>query len=604
MTNRTHKDEVTFEEKFNDYGEYENNTGEDYSISSIDTAPNYDDYEYEKEDDGTWDLVKRLSIAVVAIIIIIILILLLLRACTGTPGTKPSEDLEGKLIKAGKDYFALMEDEKPSVKGTCNTVTLSVLKDLEYLGDEFKDCDGSLTYVKVCLLDSGKYHYLPIMECAGEDYDTKFDEFTPGTESDLVADKSDVKFEYNAQYLEDEKATYGKTEELWKDEIKYDNYKTLSVVNYYRYRDKEYTWTLRKRLYYPGDVLNASDLDTYYTAYPANNYINKTAKATVYRWYTIKNKQYYPQYSGYAAQEPSGYPYYDEKESVAYVYYRTRKWVETSKPNRVSPQKMYVCTNPSVKGKKYYSYEECSLNTNEQYNAGYTVTERILYTCDNGMTEVSASATCLACPSGSALKSDNSSCGNYSKWSGWTINQDFSPVCNVKNTDTCDSQVIVMKRWYKGDKEYVGNTSPTGQSPYYATSPKEGAIADLSTKATGYKWYKLVNTTTTTEYYATSPQQDAIPTDTFKWGSWTKYSTTKPETKKGSREIQTRVRVKLQQVLSSSESSWKELDKNYMSEKDLIKKLQDLGYKVNTLEDVTLNGDIKLLIKLYHRDRI
>ena len=34
---------------------------------------------------------------------------------------------------------------------------------------------------------------------------------------------------------------------------------------------------LRKRLYYPGDVLNASDLDTYYTAYPANNYINKTA---------------------------------------------------------------------------------------------------------------------------------------------------------------------------------------------------------------------------------------------------------------------------------------------------------------------------------------
>ena len=95
MTNRTHKDEVTFEEKFNDYGEYENNTGEDYSISSIDTAPNYDDYEYEKEDDGTWDLVKRLSIAVVAIIIIIILILLLLKACTGTPGTKPTKLITG-----------------------------------------------------------------------------------------------------------------------------------------------------------------------------------------------------------------------------------------------------------------------------------------------------------------------------------------------------------------------------------------------------------------------------------------------------------------------------------------------------------------------------
>ena len=42
-------------------------------------------------------------------------------------------------------------------------------------------------------------------------------------------------------------------------------------------------------------------------------------------------------------------------------------------------------------------------------------------------------------------------------------------------------------------------------------------------------------------------------------------------------------------------------------QKDLvnfIEQIKDLGYKVNTLEDVALNGDIKLLIKLYHRDRI
>lgn len=603
MVNKTRKDEVTFEEKFNDYGEYENNTGEDYTISSIDTAPNYEDYDYEKEDNSTLDLVKRLSIAVAAIVLIIVIILLLIKACAATPSNKEN-DLEDKLLKAGKEYYELMQDDLPTVKGTCSTVTLSVLKDLDYLGEEFNTCDESLTYVKVCMLESGNYHYLPIMECAGDENDTKFDEFKEGSESDLVADKSDVKFEYNAEYLADEEATYGKIEELWKDEITYDNYKTISVTNYYRYRDKEYTWTLRKRMYYPGDVLNASDLNTYYTAYPANNYINKTAKTVVYRWYTIENKEYYPQYSGYAAQQPSGYPYYDESESVAYVYYRTRNWVETTKPTVVSPQKMYVCTNPNIKNAKYYSYEECSLNANPKYNEGYTVTDRILYTCDNGMSEVSSNVSCYSCPSGSALKSDNSSCGNYSTWSSWTINGDFSPVCNVKNTDTCDSQVIVMNRWYKGEKKSVGNTSPTGQNPYYAESPVSGAIKDTTTKTTGYKWYKLVNTTPTTEYYATSPQQDATPTDDYKWGSWTKYSTTKPETKSGSREIETKVKVKLKQILSSSSTSWKKVSDTYLSEEELIKKLQDLGYNVNTIEDVSLNGDIKLTIKLYHRDRI
>ena len=44
--NKKDHDEVTFEEKFNDYGEYDNNTNEDYRISGIDSTPNYE-YEYE-----------------------------------------------------------------------------------------------------------------------------------------------------------------------------------------------------------------------------------------------------------------------------------------------------------------------------------------------------------------------------------------------------------------------------------------------------------------------------------------------------------------------------------------------------------------------------
>ena len=604
--NKGDHDEVTFEEKFNDYGDYDNNTGEDYRISGIDSTPNYD-YEYEDDDKDNKELVKKTTVIMLGIILLVIIILILLKACSGTgvnKGNNSSESLEDKLIKAGKDYFSVLTTELPDTKGTCNTVSLDVLTQLDYLGEEFNVCDKTYTYVKACMLNNADIQYTPFMSCEGPNNTTNFGEWKPGDETDLTKDKSDVKFLYTASYIKDSSdSTYGKVEEFWKNEIPYDNYKTISSTNYYRYRDKEYIWMLRKRYYYPGDVLNASDIDTYYIDSPSNKYVNKTGKTIGYRWYTLNNKVYYPTNDGYAYTAPNGYPLHDDSENVAYTFYYTRTWNEVAKPTSVSPQLMYMCVNPEVSNRIYNSYEPCSLNSSAAYNYGYTETKGTYYTCDGGLTKVDASARCLSCPEGSSLRGDKSSCGSFSSWSSAKINNDFSPVCDV-NLDTCTSRLVVVYRWYKADIAYIGNESPTGQSPYYTKSPQEGAVKDVDTAKTVYKWYKLVDAGETNEYSSVSPAQDATKTSKYKWGEWTNYSSTKPKTVSGSREIQKKVKVKLKRIITSSNSSRAKVTEDYVTEEELIKKLRKLGYEVNSISDASNIGEVTVTSKMYYRDRI
>lgn len=606
MTKNSSKDELTFEEKFNDYGEYKDvNDEEHIKIDSIE-SPSYQSYNYEEDndnsiDDGTKELVTKLAKVIGLVILVIVIILLLLKAC-GPDKTNNGSELENKLIAAGKKYYEDFGTEIPSIKGTCKTVDLDILNQLEYTNSsDFSVCDSSQTYVKVCVLPNGNKHYLPVMECDGTANDTSFGAWKEGTESNLIVDKSDVKFEYKVQYLDGDNYQYGKEETLWQDEITYKNYKTISLTPYYKYRDKEYIWTLRQRYYYPGDKISATDVNTYYTKYPANNYINSTGKTTVYRWYNETNKEYYPVNEGYSKTQPSGYALHDDKENLAYVYYSTRTWNEVTKPTVTNSVKYYKCSNGT--NLYYYSYYECSLNENPYYNDGYTTTVKVVYSCDNGITMTDTDELCTVCSSGS-LRSDKKSCGSYTSWSAWTINDDFSPVCDVKKLDTCKTYTSIVYRWYKADRTYIGNPSPTGQSPYFKNSPLAGAIKDESSAVIGYKWYKLVDKGTTSDYYPTSPGTDAIKTTKYRWGEWTSYSTKVPTSNVGSREIQKRIKVTLKQILSENVSDWKDVESKYFTEEDLIKKLKDLGYKVNSLEDIDASGDLKLTIKLYHRDRI
>lgn len=613
-TKRDKVDEVTFEEKYNDYGEYDDIDDKDYTISSIESAPNYEEDDYEKEqDDSTKELAKKLTTIMLAIILIVIIILLLLKACVGT-GIKPGNNkngLEDKLVKAAKDYYSDLEQELPTSKGTCTKVTLGSLKDLTYLFSDFDVCDNDQTYVKVCRLESGKLQYTPIMECNGTDNDTNFDDWKEGTEADLTIDKSDVKFEYKVSYLDSKNATYGKTEEYWIDEVPYENYKTVSSTTYYRYKDKLYTWTLRNRLFYPGDVTTAKEEKTFYLKSPANNYSNSTGKATVYRWYTLTDKVYC---EGKSVTSPGpNCPYRDQSTNVCQTRYSTSSWVELGKPSTTEtstePLKYYVCgLKQNDESDVIYTMTGCSGNVN-----GYIYQIRVAYICAGKVlptknAEVTASTTCDPVPSCAAYKSQNSnvglrytkdSCGYYTSWSSYTTTK-----CDEKaNPDTCKSLTACSSKWYNATKTYIGNSSPTGQLPYYETAPSSDAIKDEATKATGYKWYKLVNGVTTTEYFATSPQQDAIKTNVFKWGEWTNYSSTSPKVIKGDREIQKKVKVKIQQILTSDESSWKNVSDNYLTEEELIKKLQDLGYLVNTVDDINSNGDLRVSTKLYLRDR-
>jgi hypothetical protein len=358
---------------------------------------------------------------------------------------------------------------------------------------------------------------------------------------------------------------------------------------------------LRQRYYYPGDKTSASDIDTYYLKYPANNYINSTAKTTVYRWYMETNKEYYPDNDGYSKTQPTGYSLHDDSENLAYVYYSTRTWNEVTKPTVTNPVKYYKCSNGT--NLYYYSLAECSLNSNPYYNDGYTTTVAIVYTCDNGLTYTSSSAQCTVCSSGS-LKYDRTSCGSYSTWSSWQINADFSPVCDISKTDVCKTYTSIVYRWYKADRNYIGTASPTGQLTYYKTSPQTGAIKNEDSAIIAYKWYKLVNKGNTTEYYPTSPATDAIKTSTSKWGEWTSYSTKVPETITGSREIEKRVKVTLRQLKSTGSIEWSTLSSEYLTEDELIEQLKAKGFSVNSMEDIAASGDIKLTIKMYYRDRI
>lgn len=601
MAKKTQNDNYTFEEKFNDYGEYdkieENNYNYDYSINSVEAAPNYEE-ERKDEDPDRSDFIKKLIIGLGIIILIIIIILLLLRSCTNSNNNENQKiNLEDTLLQAAKSYYKDLDGELPTTKATCGKVTSNVLQTLEYIGSDFDECDKENTYVKVCLLESGKYQYIPVLSC--ESTKTNFEDFKDGNETNLIEDKTDVEFLFKASYIDSASAKYGKVEELWKDEITYKNYKTLATTNYYRYRDKEYKWILQKRYYYPNDVTTSSDVTTYYVDYPANNYINKTGQTTAYRYYTLTNKVYAPNgYDGYATTAPAGYPYYDENESIAYVYYKTREWVEQGKPNKIAPTKMYICTNPNVPGNEFYSYDECSTNANVKYNEGYTVTKKVIYTCDAGVTTTSQSSSCYSCLKGS-LNSTSTSCGYYTEFGKAT-----STPCDTKKKDICQTETYVMKRWYKATITYYGNTSPTGQVPYYKKAPVAGAIKDESTGKTVYKWYKLVESGSTQTYSAVAPTEDAVKTADYQWGNWSKYSKTAPEKIKGSREIETKVKVKLQQLLDNGSSSKIEISSEYLTEDELIKKLQAKGFKVYTLSDVYLNGEINLDIKLRYRNRI
>ena len=132
-----------------------------------------------------------------------------------------------------------------------------------------------------------------------------------------------------------------------------------------------------------------------------------------------------------------------------------------------------------------------------------------------------------------------------------------------------------------------------------------GAKRDDSTKTYAARYYN-VTTTNESDYYAVAPSENATRLDTTMiWSDWSSYSLLVPSFSKGTvSEVEQRVQVELVPVVSGSidENSWTDISDRYLSEEELLKELQSLGYDVQSISDVSSLRDISYEVFQTYQD--
>lgn len=559
---------------------------------------NYDEYGYEDKDynDGS-AAKKRILIGFLIVAAIIIVVLLILKGCTKnnkpTGPTEPTFDYEKTLLEAGKKYYENNTDLLPIANGECGVVELSTLKSLGLVNPEnFSTCDESTTYVKVCVLPNGTKQYTPWLTCTDKNSDTEYDSEKEGTISDVIADESLVRFTFMPKRLKAGAQNLGPVEEMWKDEIKYTSYKTVATTKYYRYRDQLFTWKISDKTYYTstGEKKNASDVKEYYTLSPNSNYNLSSDKTTeAYKWFTTTGgEKVYKMKDGkkvYSREKIDDYIYADGGIKIEY---QTRKQTGGGS----EPYHFYVCGKYSTSTvRKYQLGVKCG-EDKEDPQLAYTFEE--FYSCSKGDRQ--------SIEEDRVKKGDK--CYTYGDWE-YVMNS-----CDVSKPTCRKTNPIYLYNWYKltgGTKSYYPSKSSTaaGEKVYYIEAPIAGATKDTSTKATAFKWYKA-REKETTEYTAVAPKgySDATRTNKSKWGSWTEYSTKNPKVSDGrNRQIETKTKIKLQEIKGTSESSWENLSTTYVTEEEMINIYKQNKYNVNSLQDINNNGELKYDIKMIIRNK-
>ena len=568
-------------------------------------ANNYDDYGYENGENGS-GLSKKLLI-IVLILIAIVIVFFLIKSCNkgnnggGTVDKPDAFDYEKTLLDAGKLYYDNNNDEIPNSNGKCNQVNLQVLIDKGLVNTtNFSSCSVENTYIRVCRLENGTLHYTPWLSCSDKNSDKEYGDLAEGNLSDVVADSSYIDFKYMPQALKStSNSQLGSVEELWKNDIKYSSYKTLATTNYYRYRDKLFTWDVVKNTYYAttGTSTNASDIKEYYAAAPNNEYkLNdeKTKTTEAYKWYTSTSKKVYALGTNgekaFSPTEIAGYPNYDG--GVVKTFYRYRTAVSTFEPTLYYACKTDVNSDLVV----YQPNKECGKGNNTAYDKQVDK----FYSC---VKQGDSTSSVIA----NKVASASVKCNTYGEWS--TASE---VACKTTDTVQCQKATRTYYNWYKieeeGGRKYYpsGASEAKGEKVYYTEAPVAGAVKDTATKSTAYKWYKSTKSTTS-EYTAVAPKgyASATKTNTSKWSEWTDWSTKNPKINDGrTRNIETKTKIKLQQILGTSSSSdYEDLSTEYVTEEEMIKIFNDKGYKVTSLSDINNNGEIRYQIKMLLRNK-
>lgn len=513
-------------------------------------------YYKDRGEEKNWP--KIVLIALGAIILLLI-IFLLIKGCNKS---SQSGDMERDLLEAGKEYYNIDVTLLPQAAGECKSVTLGTLlnESLITKPENYDNCNHDKTYVKVCKLESGSYHYLPVLQCGSTLADDNFTNWKDGNESNLVADKSDVRFTFLGEKQEIQDNDLGKEEEAWLDELTGVNYQTISSTKYYRYRDLTWKWQTTTKYYYPTDNNDGSSVSTYYASAPASGYTNAEGTTTGWKWYTtISNGQVWQKTSDPTVTTASVYRYIcfngtikDSNEACE------AGWQSFAGRNGYR----YTC----VQGEFGSFTEPCSSKGENWQLYGKQ------YSCDNQNVVDKDTVCAVTCPSGTQLNESKTECGKM-----------------VEST---------TRKYYPS-----GSTSASGENTYYTSAPVSGAIKDGLTAADVSKYFKTV-TTTTSKYYATAPASGAIKVGEGVWGSWSDYQTTQPKVYANTRQIETRMKIVFKRINNNSSlDNWVAISDDYLSETDLISKFQSLGYQVNSLEDIEKASDLRYKLKLQYRDR-
>lgn len=563
---------------------------------------NYEDYGYEEETKRSSGLGKKLLI-VLLVVLAIILIILMVKGCDNTESGKKGFDYEKVLLEAGKKYFENNRDEMPEFAGECKQVELDALVAKGLVDpSKFSKCNSATSYVRVCILENKTKQYTPWLVCTDKESDSEYKPLTEGTLSDVVADSTYVEFKFLPQVI-NTTGNLGKVETLWKDEITYSSYKTVSSTKYYRYRDETFKWDVKAKKYYTstGDVTDNSKVKEYYVSSPKSGYDLKDSKTEeAYKWYVASGEKVYAvNDKGVKEYSPNPITKTVNGKKVTYNNYDSGKIVTMyrtrTKESTYVPYKYYACKTSADGTKVVFQYNTpCGQGSNKSY----TYTKEIVYSCADPS---NSSALVLE----NRVANSGVKCTKYSEWSGAT-----TKAC-TGDIDVCQSVTVTFYNWYYLNEEggtrkyYPSNaTTAAGESVYYKDAPVKGAIKDTSTKATAYKWYKEYSYTT--DYLAVAPKNviSAKKASAGKWTEFTSWSTTNPKVSDGrNRVIETRTKIKLQQYLNSADAGWTDLSSEYISKEDMFTLFQSKNYDVKSLEDINNNGDIKYLVKMYVRNK-
>lgn len=393
----------------------------------------YNNYgSYEERKTIPWG---RIFLCLLGVVLFILLIFMFMKFCS-------KRSLQPDLLEAGKDYYAKNTSELPKEIGDCKSVSLKTLEEQKLIkSSNYKTCNLEATYVKVCYLESKNYHYVAILSCDKET--TKFGMWQNGTEQDLIADKSDIRFGYVIEQLK-----------------------------------------LGTKYYYPKNHTDVSEVKEYYVTSPDNEYTNKEDEQIGYKWYKeVDEKQFYNS-GAYTSIQPKGYINKGESKLVTnYTFnkpssasYRKIEEVTLYRSKVEARQYKWECISKDDPTAIMVSPTICPKRDDE-----FTIIneDHIEYTCD-GKTSVKVGTIC-------------------SDFTGWTEKECKSStvtgvVCEskagYKYTDT-------QWQWYKEEKvrNYYTSGSKTSdkEQTYYINPPEAGAIKDEVTATKVYRFYKLVD---------------------------------------------------------------------------------------------------------------